>query len=168
MVEVYGRTDGSQDRLNGFSVRIADSITLDNNPTCSYNNPWPDPQSVLLPCKGRGRYLVIQLETTTTWLMLCEVLAYGPQPGWDWASECNNCPAGTYSAAEGASECTACPANTYGFGAPYTCGDSGTCKNVARSCGSGSDACTASQSSTLAHSISTAASNAVDESHRTM
>ena len=95
MVEVFGRTGRFQDRLNGFSVRIGDSSTPDNNPTCSYNNPWPNPHSVLLPCKGRGRYLVIQLETTTNFLSLCEVLAYGPQPGWDWASECNNCPAGT-------------------------------------------------------------------------
>jgi hypothetical protein len=102
MVEVYGRTDSQQDRLNGFSVRIGDSSTPDNNPTCSYSNPWPNPQSVLLPCKGRGRYLVIQLETTTTFLTLCEVYAWGPQPGWDWASECNNCPAGAHSAAAGA------------------------------------------------------------------
>ena len=99
MVEIFGRND-VQDRMTGFSIRIGDSSTPDDNPTCSYNNAAPY-DSVLLPCKGRGRYLVIQLETTTNYLTLCEVFAYGPQPGWDWASECNNCPAGTYLAACG-------------------------------------------------------------------
>jgi len=96
MVQIYGRTDCCPDRLNGFQIRIGDSPDL-SNPICSLWNAYPDPM-VTVPCKGRGRYLTVSLPTSEP-ITLCEVLAWGPQPGWDWASECNDCPAGTYSAA---------------------------------------------------------------------
>jgi len=100
MVRVYNREVG-QERLQGFTIRLGDSTSYTNNPICSYNNAAPY-NTVLLPCKGRGRYLTFELSGSARILTLCEVFAWGPQPGWDWASECNNCPAGAHSAAAGA------------------------------------------------------------------
>ena len=87
MVEVHNRIDCCGGFLDNWQVRLGDHPELQHNPVCSTGNGVPAP-SVQIPCKGRGRYLSIQVVGSHMRLTLCEVYAWGPLPGWDWASEC--------------------------------------------------------------------------------
>ena len=111
MVQIYGRSDCCSERLNGFQIRIGDSPDM-SNPICSLWNAYPNPV-VTVACKGRGRYLTVSLPSTEP-ITLCEVYVWGPQPGWDWANECNACPANSNSPAGSVSisDCT-CNAGYY-------------------------------------------------------
>jgi len=102
MVSLYLRGDGGHAQaLDGFEIRLGGSATWQNNPICSYGNSVLSTLEITVPCKGRGRWLTISVPTTT-YMNLCEVYVWGPQPGWDWDGMCNNCPAGAHSAAAGA------------------------------------------------------------------
>ena len=140
MIHVYGRSESpARERLNNWQVRIGNSGSWPNNAICTRSRVYPTPtNTVLLSCKGRGRFLHILIDGTN-FLTLCEVIAYGPNPGWDWNSECASCPAGKSSPAgsDTSSDCYNCPAGKYS----YSGGSCSSCPTGTYS-PAASDACT--------------------------
>lgn len=99
-------------RLNNFTMRLGKAAgNYSANAPCATSVPAPtrSPYTVLVTCRGIGRYLWIVVPNSSLPLSLCEVQVFG-------GGGCVECEAGKYAlpepAAVGASMCSDCPANT--------------------------------------------------------
>ena len=60
-VRLYNRADFGE-RLDGFEIRVGDSLTFEDNTACFTGGTAPlDPPSVEVRCKATGRYVFVEV-----------------------------------------------------------------------------------------------------------
>ena len=137
-VTVYNRinTVAIMQRLDGFTITVGESPSVDVNAVCASNQIAPTVApyraEVTCPTPLPGRYVHISIYGPSRILSLAEVLVTGCGPvcpvcaagaykSTTGSDTCTNCGAGKYSNTDGATTCLTCEANSGdSCGACYT------------------------------------------------
>ena len=113
-VKVYNRIHGTMStvqRLDGFTIAVGDSPSVDVNAVCASNQPAPTVSpymtEVTCPTPLTGRYLHISIYGPSRILSLAEVQVTGFCP------VCLVCVAGKYKSVTGSAACIDCGPGTY-------------------------------------------------------
>jgi hypothetical protein len=108
---IYNRQECCPEQINGMTIAVGESPSVDVNAVCASNQPAPivSPYmtNVTCPTPLSGRYVHISVYGINRYLHLAEVQVQGCGPG------CPACATGTYKSATGSAACTPCVAGTY-------------------------------------------------------